>query len=147
MNPKWLGTICQWVRIKAVFSFLFFFSPRRYVLTPSCDFEDDAVPFAASSAPEDLGIGVSTLCKAFPWHFILDRDLDIIQLGSGFSRMFGRGVKIIGVNYTRFFKIKKPKGIFSNFEDIIKRANTPFLLMILSGSAKVRNFFYLHFVF
>ncbi|KAK6637199.1 hypothetical protein RUM44_007613 [Polyplax serrata] len=107
----------------------------RYIIT-SQTVDMGERPTLASTMPEDLTIGVSTFCKAFPWHFILDRELNIIQIGNGFTRMFGSGVKTIGVTYSRFLKIKKPRGGFHRFEDIIKRANTPFLLTLLSGSAK-----------
>ncbi|XKL66634.1 hypothetical protein PGB90_010054 [Kerria lacca] len=41
----------------------------------------------------DLKISVSTFCKAFPWHFLTDKNLQIVQLGSGFMKLFGRQLK------------------------------------------------------
>ncbi|KAL0273328.1 UNVERIFIED_CONTAM: hypothetical protein PYX00_006021 [Menopon gallinae] len=36
----------------------------------------------------------------------------------------------------KFLTVKRPKGIRANFEDVMKRSNTPFLFAIRSGSAK-----------
>lgn len=43
-----------------------------------------------STNVSDLKISVSSFCKAFPWHFLTDRNLQITQLGGGFMKLFGR---------------------------------------------------------
>ncbi|RZF48979.1 hypothetical protein LSTR_LSTR003055 [Laodelphax striatellus] len=84
-----------------------------------------------STAVGDLRIGVATFCKAFPWHFVIDRRLEIIQLGVGFMRIFGAQ---LGTPVQTYFEFKLPRGVEVSFEGIIKRANSPFLLAIsLSG--------------
>ena len=41
------------------------------------------VTIAASSKTKDSKIGVSSFCKAFPWHFVCNKAMRITQLGSG----------------------------------------------------------------
>ena len=36
-----------------------------------------------SRSPEDLLIPVRTFCRAFPFHFLCDQDLKLLQIGSG----------------------------------------------------------------
>ncbi|CAH0719182.1 unnamed protein product, partial [Brenthis ino] len=42
----------------------------------------DAVSLATSNKVNDLRIGVASFCKAFPWHFITDKRLELVQLGT-----------------------------------------------------------------
>lgn len=42
-----------------------------------------ALQSRASCNTKDSKIGVSSFCKAFPWHFICNKAMKIIQLGSG----------------------------------------------------------------
>lgn len=35
----------------------------------------------STSTVNDLKMNMATFCKAFPWHFILDEELEIIQMG------------------------------------------------------------------
>lgn len=52
--------------------------------------------FLSSQSVSDLRIGVTSFCKAFPWHFIVDKKLDLVQLGAGYMRLFGRCLKSLG---------------------------------------------------
>jgi guanylate cyclase soluble subunit alpha len=45
-----------------------------------------------SNHPCDLPMGVSTFCKAFPWHLLLDVKLQMVQIGAGFMRLFGQSL-------------------------------------------------------
>lgn len=80
----------------------------------------------------DLRMGVTTFCKAFPWHFILDRRLEFIQLGCGFMRLFGRLFGTLGKSVATYFEFQRPRSITLSFEEIVKRANTPFVLILKS---------------
>lgn len=70
----------------------------RYDICIVEDLEDDdadvvtqpQVEATLSDNAADLKIGVASFCKAFPWHFIIDRRLQLVQIGSGFMRVFGR---------------------------------------------------------
>ncbi|KAG5889196.1 hypothetical protein JTB14_000621 [Gonioctena quinquepunctata] len=77
-----------------------------------------------------LQMGVVTFCKAFPWHFVLDRRLELVQLGSGFMRLFGQFLTTHGTSVATYFEFHRPRSITLAFNEIIKRANTPFVLAI-----------------
>ncbi|XP_071056075.1 head-specific guanylate cyclase [Onthophagus taurus] len=83
-----------------------------------------------TSTPGDLRMGVPTFCKAFPWHFVIDRRLELVQLGSGFMRVFGCLLKSCGTGMATYFEFLRPKSITLSFNEIVKRANTPFVLII-----------------
>lgn len=38
-------------------------------------------PGDLSTEAADLKMGVGSFCKAFPWHFVIDRKMEIVQLG------------------------------------------------------------------
>ncbi|XP_018573701.1 head-specific guanylate cyclase-like, partial [Anoplophora glabripennis] len=77
-----------------------------------------------------LEMSVPTFCKAFPWHFVLDRHLEFVQLGYGFMRLFGRILPIHGTSVATYFEFSRPRSITLTFNDIIKTSNTPFLLTL-----------------
>ncbi|XP_057661491.1 head-specific guanylate cyclase isoform X2 [Diorhabda carinulata] len=83
-----------------------------------------------------LQMGVSTFCKAFPWHFVLDHRLEFVQLGSGFMRLFGQFLNTCGASVSTYFEFQRPRNITLSFNEIVKRANTPFLLSIKKLSTK-----------
>lgn len=82
-----------------------------------------------SSAAADLRMSVDTMCKAFPWHFVLDRRLEITQLGSGFMRLFASDLAKLGRHVGTYFEFIRPRVPLA-FDAILKRANTPFLLVL-----------------
>ncbi|KOB69206.1 Soluble guanylyl cyclase alpha-1 subunit [Operophtera brumata] len=47
----------------------------------NCEVVSEAVLVASSSKVTDLKIGVASFCKAFPWHFVTDKRLELVQLG------------------------------------------------------------------
>ncbi|XP_054261226.1 head-specific guanylate cyclase [Macrosteles quadrilineatus] len=110
----------------------------RYEITAVADLEDDdsdvvtqpKIEAALSDKAADLRIGVASFCKAFPWHFIIDRRLQFVQLGSGFMRIFGRLLAEKGLSVETYFEFKRPWGVEVSFRGILQRANSPFLLMI-----------------
>lgn len=75
-------------------------------------------------------MGVATFCKAFPWHFVIDRRLELVQLGSGFMRLFGCVLTSCGTVAATYFEFRRPRNISLSFNEIVKRANTPFVLAI-----------------
>lgn len=86
-----------------------------------------------SSDASDLRMSVSTMCKAFPWHFVLDRSLEFTQLGSGFMRLFAAEMPQLGRHVGTYFELVKPRVPLS-FDAILKRSNTPFLLAVRNVS-------------
>lgn len=85
---------------------------------------------APSTSVDNLQMGVATFCKAFPWHFVIDRRLELVQLGSGFMRLFGCLLKKYGTTAATYFEFHRPRSMMLSFEEIVKRANTPFVLAI-----------------
>ncbi|GJQ77350.1 hypothetical protein Trydic_g20760 [Trypoxylus dichotomus] len=89
------------------------------------------VKSSKNSAPvANLQMGVPTFCKAFPWHFVIDRRLELVQLGSGFMRVFGCMLTTCGTAAATYFEFHRPRSLTLSFNEIVKRANTPFVLAI-----------------
>ncbi|XP_066592201.1 head-specific guanylate cyclase isoform X2 [Prorops nasuta] len=85
---------------------------------------------ALSTEATDLRLGVADFCKAFPWHFVVDRQLEIVQLGVGFMRIFGQQLNRLGREISTYFVVTRPRGVTLTFHEILKRANTPFVLAL-----------------
>ncbi|XP_073818100.1 guanylate cyclase 1 soluble subunit alpha 2 [Musca autumnalis] len=85
-----------------------------------------------STHASDLSINSSTFCKAFPWHFIMNEDLELVQLGRGFSKLYKPYMAEFGCHSTTYFDFKRPKGLTLKFRDIVRRTCTPFLIALKS---------------
>lgn len=88
----------------------------------------------------DLNMSNETFCKAFPWHFIMDDELEFLQLGTGFSRLFKNHLAVYGRSATTYFRFKRPQNLELKFKEIIKRTNTTFLLSLKAPSGCVEFF-------
>ncbi|XP_067129798.1 guanylate cyclase soluble subunit alpha-2-like [Centruroides vittatus] len=78
----------------------------------------------------DTRLSVTSFCKAFPFHFVVDRNLKLTQVGLGLSKLIGdRNKKIRGCNIMKFFRIQQPK-IPPCFQAIYAKMNMPFFLTI-----------------
>jgi hypothetical protein len=84
---------------------------------------------SASTCLSQNYIGTSTFCRAFPWHFMVDRNMQLVQLGVGFVRLFGSELKKMGRHLATYFQMKKPT-VEPNFDKILKKANSPFILAV-----------------
>ncbi|XP_053598429.1 head-specific guanylate cyclase [Microplitis demolitor] len=109
-------------------------TPERYeYLGTTCDDSSEAVTSESRILSEkavDLRMGVASFCKAFPWHFVVDRQLEIVQLGVGFMRIFGHNLNRLGREISTYFVFTRPRGVTLTFHEILKRANTPFVLAL-----------------
>ncbi len=85
--------------------------------------------FESETSTFSQNIGTSTFCKAFPWHFMVDRNMQLVQLGVGFMRLFGPEMKKMGRHLATYFQLKKPT-VEPNFDKILKKANSPFVLAV-----------------
>ncbi|XP_003396026.1 head-specific guanylate cyclase [Bombus affinis] len=117
--------------------FRYHITPERYsehlVVDPEIDDNLDTVtsPFRPlSTEATDLRMGVASFCKAFPWHFVVDRQLELVQLGVGFMRIFGHHLNRLGREISTYFAFTRPRGVTLIFHEILKRANTPFVLTL-----------------
>ncbi|PNF35757.1 hypothetical protein B7P43_G13046 [Cryptotermes secundus] len=90
----------------------------------------DVTSTSLSRSAADLRMGVASFCKAFPWHFVMDRHLEMVQLGAGFMQLFARDLRTLGTSVATYFEFRRPRGIALCFNEIVKRANTPFVLSI-----------------
>ncbi|XP_058789123.1 head-specific guanylate cyclase [Phymastichus coffea] len=115
---------------------------------PSAEEEDDNSNSKSSAeTPEDIGVpaeprprlshdaadlrmGVASFCKAFPWHLVVDRQLEFVQLGVGFMRIFGQHLNKHGRDISTYFVFTRPRGVTLSFHEILKRSNTPFVLAL-----------------
>lgn len=100
----------------------------------------------SSLAATDLKMIPATFCKAFPWHFIMNENLDIIQMGKGFSKLFKSSLTAHGRFVLTYFVFKRPKNLTIKFRDIKRRSNTPFVLSLkplpgIKYAAEVKSFF------
>nr|XP_014090710.2 head-specific guanylate cyclase [Bactrocera oleae] len=85
-----------------------------------------------SSKVADLAMNSHTFCKAFPWHFIMNEKLELLQMGRGFSKLYKLHMAEHGCEATTYFDFKRPKGLTMKFRDIARRTYTPFLIGLKS---------------
>lgn len=93
------------------------------------EIEDDTKAPISTTAT-DLKMSPATFCKAFPWHFIMNIELEIIQMGKGFSKLFKGSLPTHGRLATTYLNFKRPTNLKINFREIIRRSNTPFVLSL-----------------
>ncbi|KAL6435633.1 head-specific guanylate cyclase [Cataglyphis hispanica] len=109
-------------------------TPERYIEQLDADVENyDVVSLTfrpLSTKATDLRMGVASFCKAFPWHFVVDRQLELVQLGVGFMKIFGHHLNRLGREISTYFVFTRPHGVSLTFHEILKRANTPFILTL-----------------
>lgn len=87
-----------------------------------------------SSAAGDLKMSNATFCKAFPWHFIMDENLELKQMGTGFSKVFKNHFATTGMSALSYFRFKRPRNLALKFREIARRTNTPFLVSLKAPS-------------
>ncbi|XP_020284314.1 head-specific guanylate cyclase [Pseudomyrmex gracilis] len=110
-------------------------TPERYSEQLNAEVNDDFDTSSSAFRPlsteaTDLRMGVASFCKAFPWHFVVDRQLELVQLGVGFMRIFGHHLNRLGREISTYFVFTRPHGVTLTFHEILKRANTPFILTL-----------------
>lgn len=97
--------------------------------------QPEFIPRSVSSDPNDLQMANSTFCKMFPWHFIMDENLELLQIGMAFSKLFKNYMNTTK-SAQNFFKFRRPVGLKLEFNEIIKRTNTPFLLTLKAPAGR-----------
>ncbi|XP_055851460.1 head-specific guanylate cyclase [Episyrphus balteatus] len=85
-----------------------------------------------STNAADLSMNSSTFCKAFPWHFIMNESLELVQLGRGFSKLYKPYMSSNGHLATTYFNFTRPKGLSLKFREIVRRTYTSFLIALKS---------------
>ncbi|KAL4646952.1 guanylate cyclase soluble subunit alpha-2 [Arapaima gigas] len=84
------------------------------------------IPLKLSCSPPDLRIGLSTFCRAFPFHLVLDRSMTVVQLGEGLRRQTRCEVYRV-LSFGDCFEIVSPR-IPCTFQGILLRLSTPFTI-------------------
>ncbi|XP_037557511.1 guanylate cyclase soluble subunit beta-1, partial [Dermacentor silvarum] len=87
----------------------------------------------ASANPEDLAVSVATFCRAFPFHFMCDRQLKLTQLGMGLARIFGGRGR--ASTLPALFTFVEPR-IEMRFDHVVANINLPFLLQVRDDAIK-----------
>lgn len=82
--------------------------------------------------PNSEEINSMMLRRFAPWHFIMNRDMEFVQLGSGFDKLFRKYLKTFSRSVTTYLQFKRPKELTVNFYEISRRVNTPFMLSLCS---------------
>ncbi|XP_066954652.1 head-specific guanylate cyclase [Macrobrachium rosenbergii] len=104
--------------------------------------ELDAVGVQKSSNIKDSKVGVSTFCKAFPWHFVCNKAMRLTQIGSGHLQVFGSQALQQNEEVSTCFSVVSPEGVSLTYEMVLGRINTPFVLAIKyqqSSRLKMKN--------
>ncbi|XP_055260782.1 guanylate cyclase soluble subunit alpha-1 [Moschus berezovskii] len=76
-----------------------------------------------------LVIPASLFCKTFPFHFMLDRDMSILQLGHGIRRLMSRRDMQGKPHFDEYFEILTPK-ISQTFSGIMTMLNMQFVVRV-----------------
>ena len=112
-----------------------------------------------SRSPQDLMIPVSVFCKAFPFHFLCDSQLRLLQIGSGTStfisiflflivlypglmRILGKNQaspRFLGSHIRSFFVIEQPSLTELSFDSILGKTNVCFIIRNIVPSHKVHS--------
>ncbi|XP_006078277.2 guanylate cyclase soluble subunit alpha-1 [Bubalus bubalis] len=85
-----------------------------------------------------LVIPASLFCKTFPFHFMLDRDMSILQLGHGIRRLMSRRDVQGKPHFDEYFEILTPK-ISQTFSGIMTMLNMQFLVRVRRWDNSVKK--------
>ncbi|KAF2360650.1 Heme-NO binding [Trinorchestia longiramus] len=93
-----------------------------------------------SSDVRNAKMNVSTFCSAFPWHFVCDRKMRIIQMGTALVQIYGAKAVKEAEKVSKYFKVVSPERVPLEYKEIAARLNTAYVLSIkneLSSKRKV----------
>ena len=81
-----------------------------------------------SDDPEDLRIGFDTFCETFPFHLIMNRNLEIGQLGSALMKIVRSEEDSKELVFSKYFNVIRPEIKQVTFSALLSRVNFAFLL-------------------
>ncbi|XP_041054414.1 guanylate cyclase soluble subunit alpha-2 isoform X2 [Carcharodon carcharias] len=84
------------------------------------------LPRGLTHSPSDLRISITTFCRAFPFHFMFDPSMLILQLGEGLRKQLKSETHKI-LKFQDCFEIVSPK-ICCSFQRILSKLATPFVI-------------------
>ncbi|HLP90789.1 MAG TPA: ATP-binding protein [Nostocaceae cyanobacterium] len=85
--------------------------------------------------PPHLSLSPELFVKAFPFHFVLNRNCEILQIGETLWRI---NPKLVGSQFEDHFQINRPK-ISVNFDTIHKNCRSLFILEFLSNRMQMKG--------
>ncbi|XP_003477034.1 guanylate cyclase soluble subunit alpha-1 [Cavia porcellus] len=98
-----------------------------------------AKPSLCPGKPQSsLVIPVSLFCKTFPFHFMFDKDLTILQLGNGIKRLTNRRDLQGKPRFEECFEILTPK-ISQTFSGIMTMLNMQFVIRVRRWDNSVKK--------
>ncbi|XP_064637925.1 guanylate cyclase soluble subunit alpha-1-like [Lineus longissimus] len=78
--------------------------------------------------PKDSKLTIKSFCRLFPFHFLFNRNMKVIQAGNAIQRLIGAG-KLARGTVSDYFQIIRPVTGCS-FEAIFQCTNRPFIIQI-----------------
>uniref|UniRef100_A0A8B9R0W5 Guanylate cyclase soluble subunit alpha-1 n=1 Tax=Anas platyrhynchos TaxID=8839 RepID=A0A8B9R0W5_ANAPL len=89
-----------------------------------------AKPSLSPCKPQSsLVIPASVFCKIFPFHFMFDKDMSVLQVGNGIRRLLTRREFQAKPNFEEYFEILTPK-ISCTFSGIMTMLNMQFTVRV-----------------
>ncbi|XP_004638771.1 guanylate cyclase soluble subunit alpha-3 [Octodon degus] len=85
-----------------------------------------------------LVIPVSLFCKTFPFHFMFDRDLAILQVGNGIRRLMSRRDVQGRPHFEEYFEILSPR-ISQTFSGVMSMLNMQFVIRVRRWDGAVKK--------
>ncbi|XP_044156121.1 guanylate cyclase soluble subunit alpha-1 isoform X1 [Bufo gargarizans] len=83
-------------------------------------------------------IPASIFCKTFPFHFMFDTDMKMLQVGNGVKRLLNRKEIPGKSNFEEYFEILSPK-ISSTFSGIMTMLNMQFTIRVIRSENTIEN--------
>ncbi|KAG9480011.1 hypothetical protein GDO78_011819 [Eleutherodactylus coqui] len=83
-------------------------------------------------------IPASIFCKTFPFHFMFDTDMNMLQIGNGVKRLLNRKDIPGKSNFEEYFEILSPK-ISSTFSGIMTMLNMQFTIRVRRWDSTIEN--------
>lgn len=83
-----------------------------------------------------LGLSPELFAQAFPFHFAINREMEIVQAGDVIQRIISQ--KIIGSHFNDNFRIVRPN-IILDFEKIHRQSKSLFLLEVVSSEMQLKG--------
>ncbi|MBF2009614.1 ATP-binding protein [Chlorogloeopsis fritschii PCC 9212] len=83
-----------------------------------------------------LSLSFDSFAKAFPFHFVINRDLEIVQIGTVLQRICPE--EIIGKSLEQYFQINRPN-IPIDFDVFIKQSRALFIVEFLHNGMQLKG--------
>ncbi|EPY84483.1 hypothetical protein CB1_000473035 [Camelus ferus] len=95
------------------------------------------LPQGTSRVPADLRISISTFCRAFPFHLMVDPHMAVLQLGEGLRKQLRCDTHKV-LKFEDCFEIVSPK-VNATFERVLLRLSTPFVIRTKPEASSTEN--------